>query len=421
MHAVPAIGAAGFHPRPPIRGYHQVRATPSVLSMTATTSTLRRAQRSLTPDLARGAMLAAIALANVMIYLYDRPYGLRHHIVEDGVLDQAVTAVLTATVDARAYPMFAVLYGYGLARIVATRTARCWPEAQVRSYLRRRSVGLVALGAVHALLAFSGDILGWYGLLGLLLGGASMRWSDRRLLVTAAVALPPAAIVQGLIYADPEVRLDRAVFWSVAIEEPVAATMWRGLEWLMAPFGLLAVISALLVGVLAGRRDLLTEVTARRRSLGRVAGVGILLGWLGGLPMALATAHVVSLPAGSEVAFSTLHILTGVPAGLGYAALAGWLGSHHRFATSRAARALQATGARSLSCYLAQSVVFAALLPAWSLGLGATLGTAAAAGVAVLTWLATVVLASVLEHRGQHGPAERLLRSFARPRAATMR
>ncbi|WP_156224185.1 hypothetical protein [Pseudactinotalea suaedae] len=64
-----------------------------------------QAVRSPAPDLARGAMLAAIALANVMIYLYDRPYGLRHHIVEEGALDQAVTAVLTTTVDARAYPM----------------------------------------------------------------------------------------------------------------------------------------------------------------------------------------------------------------------------------------------------------------------------------------------------------------------------
>lgn len=365
-------------------------------------------------------MLAAIALANVMIYLYDRPYGLRHHIVEGGLLDQVVTAVLTATVDARAYPMFAVLYGYGLARIIATRTGRGWSDVQVRSYLRRRSVGLILIGAVHALLAFSGDILGWYGLLGLLLAGASMRWSDRRLLITAGLTLPPAALVQGLIYADPGIRLDRAVFWSVAIDEPLVAMVWRGVEWLMAPFGLLAVIPALLVGLVAGRRDMLTAVMARRRRLGLVAISGIAIGWLGGLPMALATAHILELPAGSEVAFSALHILTGVPAGLGAAALAGWLCGHHRFAGSRVARALQATGARSLTCYLAQSVVFAALLPAWALGLGAALGTAAAAGLALLTWLASVALASVLEHRERHGPAESLLRWFARPRAGTI-
>ncbi|GAB2615945.1 DUF418 domain-containing protein [Pseudactinotalea suaedae] len=290
----------------------------------------------------------------------------------------------------------------------------------MRSLLRRRGLGLIVLGAAHALLAFSGDILGWYGLLGVLLAGASMRWSDRRLVLAAAVALPPAALVQGWIYSDPRVRLDREVFWSVAIEEPFGAALWRGAEWLMAPFGLLAVVAALLLGVVAGRRDLLADVMSRRRGLGLVALVGISIGWLGGLPMALATAHLVVLPPGSELWLSTLHIATGVPCGLGYAALAGWLCTSARFTSSGPSRALQATGARSLSCYLAQTVVFAALLPAWSLGLGASLGTATAAGLALLTWLTTVLVASVLERRGVRGPAERLLRWLARPPAATI-
>ena len=40
-----------------------------------------RSARALAPDLARGSMLALIAVANVMIYLHARPYGLRQHIV----------------------------------------------------------------------------------------------------------------------------------------------------------------------------------------------------------------------------------------------------------------------------------------------------------------------------------------------------
>lgn len=391
--------------------------------MTTTSSpapTRTRVRRDPAPDLARGAMLLAIALANVMIYLYDRPYGLRHHVVTDGALDPLVTGLLTATVDARAYPMFAALYGYGLARIVATRRERGWSEAGVRGYLRRRGLGLVLLGALHAALAFSGDILGWYGLLGVLLAGASARWSDRRLLVVAAATLPVAVVVQGIVYADPRVRTERELFWSMAIEEPLEALLWRGVEWLMTPFGLLAVVPALLVGVVAGRRDLLGDVASRRRPLLAAAVVGVAVGWLGGLPMALATGGAVALPAGSEAWFSGLHVLSGVACGLGYAALAGWLCTHGRLVRSWAGRALRATGARSLTCYLAQSVVLAPLLSAWALGLGARLGTAAAAGVAALTWVATVVLAVALERAGRSGPAERLLRWFARPQAATI-
>lgn len=37
-------------------------------------------RRAPVPDIARGAMLALIALANVMICLHDRPYGVRQHI-----------------------------------------------------------------------------------------------------------------------------------------------------------------------------------------------------------------------------------------------------------------------------------------------------------------------------------------------------
>lgn len=39
--------------------------------------------RALAPDLARGLMLALIAVANVMIYLHGRPYGLRQHVVQE--------------------------------------------------------------------------------------------------------------------------------------------------------------------------------------------------------------------------------------------------------------------------------------------------------------------------------------------------
>jgi uncharacterized membrane protein YeiB len=60
--------------------------------------------------------------------------------------------------------------------------------------------------------------------------------------------------------------------------------------------------------------------------------------------------------------------------------------------------------------YLAQSVVFVALFAAWAGGLGDDLGSAAVAGIAVLTWAATVAAAVLLERRGARGPAEVLLR-----------
>jgi uncharacterized membrane protein YeiB len=69
-------------------------------------------------------------------------------------------------------------------------------------------------------------------------------------------------------------------------------------------------------------------------------------------------------------------------------------------------------GQRSLSCYLGQSVLFVALLPAWTLGLGGRLTVAEAALLAVGVWLVLLVAAVVAARAGYRGPAETLLRRF---------
>nr|WP_299304066.1 DUF418 domain-containing protein [uncultured Brachybacterium sp.] len=77
-------------------------------------------------------------------------------------------------------------------------------------------------------------------------------------------------------------------------------------------------------------------------------------------------------------------------------------------------------GRRSLSGYLAQSVVFGSLPAAWGLGLGAHLSSWSIMVIAVATWLVTLAGAVVLERHGMRGPAEVLLRrlSYRRRRPA---
>ena len=363
--------------------------------------------RAPVPDVARGLMLALIALANVMIYLHDRPYGLRQHVVEDGTADNVTTALLVTFVDGRAYPLFAALFGYGLVRIADRARARGVDERGVTSVVRRRSAWLVVFGLVHALLAFSGDVLGWYGLLGVVLA-ARTRASDRVLLWWAAVWLVVASAVQGLLYADPRITDQRGFLWSFAIADPFEALGWRAVEWLMTPVGLLSVVSAVLVGMWAGKRRLLERPERHRPLLRRVAAWGIPLGVLGGVGTALATVRVWEPAAPVVALLAWAHVLTGVLGGLGYlAAIALVVSRHDR---GPVVLALRATGERSLSAYLFQTVVFASLLPAHALALGATMGTFEAAVLAVGTWLATVLLAVLLARRGRPGPAEALLR-----------
>ena len=361
-------------------------------------------------------MLAMIALANVMIYLHGRPYGLRQHILTGNVLDQVVSAGIGVFVDARGYPMFAALFGYGIVQMIRSRQARGVAEEEIRRTLRRRSVGLILFGGVHAVLAFSGDILGWYGLIGLAMVRL-LRLRDRTLLRLAAIWLVVSAVVQGAIFADPTPSMQRSYFWSYAIPDPVEATGWRVVEWVMGPFGLLAVVSAMLVGVWAGRHRILEQPQQHRRLLVRTAVIGIATGILGGAGSALVGAGLwtPTLPVAAGLAW--LHVVTGVCGGLGYAALLALIAARLR-ATGRdrhwSVRALQATGQKSLSAYLAQSIVFATLLAASTLGWGAHLGPAGAAGLALLTWMGTVAVSAATA--GRTGPAEAVLKKFVRGR-----
>lgn len=102
---------------------------------------------------------------------------------ETASLDAAITWLISTFVDGRAYPMFGLLFGYGVAQIVR-RQADASPRA-VRKLLWRRSGVLVLVGFLHGLLLYVGDILTAYGVL-LFLAAWTVRWRDRALLVLAA-------------------------------------------------------------------------------------------------------------------------------------------------------------------------------------------------------------------------------------------
>ncbi|GAA3442810.1 DUF418 domain-containing protein [Planomonospora venezuelensis] len=370
---------------------------------------VREGERQLAPDLARGVMLALIAVANSALYLYGRPYGMRQHVIEHGLPDR-VTAALTMTfVDGRAYPMFAALFGYGMVQIWNRRR----DEEEGRRVLKRRSLWLLLFGAVHAVLLFSGDVLGVYGLLGLAIVRL-LRVRDRTLLVLAGVWLVPVALLSALAYNTPRATQERTIFWSLAAEDPLTALTLRPIEWLMTPVGMTGVFTAGLVGVWAGRRDLLSAPDGLLR---RAAVWGPLAGTLGGLPVGLTATGFLDVEGPVTVmALNAVHMVTGIAAGLGYAALIALLA--RRIGTRRGplVTALSACGQRSMTSYLLQSVVFVALLPPYTIGLGGWLGSAATVALAVGTWAATVVAAEFMRRAGMRGPAEALLRRLAYPR-----
>ncbi|GAB2490206.1 DUF418 domain-containing protein [Nocardiopsis aegyptia] len=371
--------------------------------------------RSLAPDLARGFMLLFIALANAQFFLIG-PDPVRT------VADQAVALVQSTLVNGRAIALFALVFGYGMVRILERVRAQGGGWVHARVLLRRRGWVLLAIGFAHAALFLPVDIVGTYGLAVLVFVGL-LRAGDRTLLWTAGlVAAFSAALDTALVVLLTSGGGDASISApSLSQEVFRLAVLERVQEWLLyTPVTLLLVaLPMILLGVWAGRRRLLEEPGRHRALLVRTAVIGLGAAVAVGLPDALAGAHLV--PEASPLTAALLavaHDLAGWPGGLGWAAVLALVAWRWQERRGPVVRAVAAVGERSLTCYLAQSVVFTLVFAPYAGGLGATLGATGAAAVAVATWSCTVVLAEALRRTGRRGPAEVLLRrlTYARTR-----
>lgn len=380
-----------------------------------TTSPLRPVsvqERAAGLDLTRGLMLLFIALANSHYFL--RGGSVLGGYPRDGSrLDSIAIWLVSTFVDGRAFPLFGLLFGYGVARI-ASRAATLEPRA-VRRLLWRRASVIVIVGFLHAVLLYAGDILTAYGVL-LLLGAWLVRWPDRRLLLLAAAffvlnALPGDSSTLSTEVAD------------VSMLPPDLSTMVvrrMQVSLFIATLGPLGFLCPFAVGLWAGRRRVL-ELPDRYRGLLRISAlVGIGGAVLGAQPVALTLAGVLDGPGRPDL-IGPLHDATGVLGGFGYAAalalaripMSGW--------RRRLIGAIVATGQRSMTCYVAQSVVWAAAFTPFLLDLSDALSVSGTVLLAAATWAATVLLADRMQRSGCRGPLEALVRRITYGERATGR
>lgn len=378
-------------------------------------------ERSLAPDLARGMMLLLIALAHVPYFLYAAQAGsVGLHPAEGGLADKIAQALTLIVVDARVHTMFGFLFAYGIGQMYARQTAKGTLAVQARRLLRRRHLWMIVFGAAHALLLWQGDIIGVYGLIGLIMVPLFFGRSDRTLKVWIGVLLGLGALIALATALDTSdaaatagAELQRA---SIAEESYLASIMARFMVWVIQLFSgvaTLALPTAFLMGVLAARYRVLDEPSRHLVLLRRLALWGIAAGWSSGAVLALQHTGVVEF--GPVSVLTGVHFYAGIFTGVGYAALFGLVAhrlSGRAAATARPVQWVGALGRRSMSGYLAQSVVWGPVLAAWGLGMGAHLSSWSVSVLAVVTWGVTVAGAAALERAGRRGPAEVLLRKL---------
>ena len=404
----------------------------------ATSFTGTRGVRYPSPDVARGFMLLLISLANITFWT-----GVARVSAPNDAADTAWLWVRTLLVDARSYPLFAMLFGFGLATMVNRRIAsgtqsylqslpgveagreptaqeEAWAREQAtvdaRRLVRRRGLWMVLFGAAHAVL-FSGDVIAAYGLVAVIFAGWLARKHWKRAAVLCAVVVVACVVItfviesfmtsQGAASATDMRAGGGESATTLLSYVSHGVTSWA-VNLSTTPISL--VVPAMFLGARLADTDLIAHPERHRRLLTGVGLGGLGIGAVGGIGVAQwATGGSLNLWA------VPLHQVAGLAGACGWLALlalyAGGPRPDGRLTGLR--RLASNVGRRSMTAYLSQTFLFATIflaLPALT-GMELHLGEAWAAGIAVAVWLVTVGLCAVLERGGHAGPFETLLRT----------
>lgn len=332
-------------------------------------------------------------------------------------LEHGVNLLMFTFIHARAYPVFAIMFGYSLVQLARRQEAAGATRSEVRYLLLRRNAWLIVFGFFHAALLYFADFLAAYGIIGIL-ATFLLLYRERVQRVVLWLwgfsLLELIGLVAWLTYrwahggpGQPAAPVEP--MGSAAATDYFASIVARLHEWPMHTATVIPAIFIVCLGIWAANRRLLEDLDQHRALLRRVASICLPIAFLGGAPLALQKAAMVQVDADTLFAMDLVHKVSGMFGGPGYVALIGLIAA--RLGASSAPRVI-ALGRRSLSGYLFQSLAWVLLLAPYTLHLGEIFGAPllTTAWIAVGVWMFSVYVAGWMERRAYRGPAETLLR-----------
>ena len=378
--------------------------------------------RILTPDLARGAALLGIAIANAItawsLRVGDVPQGyhrtLSGIIVNDSLWDKIMVVIGTLFVHVRGLPMFATLLGYGVGMILVREQRKGATKKQCRAILLRRYGVLILFGLLHMVFLFYGDIMFIYGLIILVLVIPMRNAKNKTLLITAGVLFALAMVMNGalLSYSDMNAVLLQGYGHGYVQDQLVrGASLAFMYNFLRFPFALPLVGSVILIGFVAGRNGVLEYPEQFRTPMRIAATITVIIVVTVGLPLGLANLGIL----GHEKVFYLLNILVGMASGPGIVVWISWIASwveRRKLTDTLPIRMLTALGQMSMTGYVLQSVLFTIIMVPWGLAIGAGRGVATVTLIAAGIWVVTMVFAYLWSLTHKRGPLEILHRTL---------
>ena len=322
--------------------------------------------------------------------------------------DHVVARILTIGLEFKAFTLFSLLFGIGLAAQHERTRGR---GVAFGGYAARRLGFLLVLGLAHLFLVWNGDVLALYAVVGIALA-LLLRLSTRVLLVLAIALFgahlyplpfpPPFASFSALRHHVLEANrvyatgtFGETLAFRIREVRPVAnLLLWTTPR----------VLGLFLLGACSWRKGVFR---GEQRSLVRIVaalglGLGFAMSWA-------ASSASVSLGTWRDVISRSASLVLA----LGYASAVIVAferpGLPH---VQSALRLLAPLGRMALTSYLTQSIVLSVLFYGWGLGLFGRLGEADAAAIGVTLFVVQATLSAAWLRRYRFGPVEWLWRSF---------
>lgn len=382
--------------------------------------------RDLAPDVLRGFALFGILVVNIPFMALSSENGARGEYVQ-GALNGSVALVMLALFAGKFYLLFSFLFGYSSSYIIQN-------ERKNRARWIRRCFALMAFGALHFTFLWHGDILFFYGILGIVLIAFLFR-TDRTLQIWTRIIYATSCFILvalgSLIYIGeryfpeqsnaslPDSGLDEVLRNSTFLESIAPRVdLW---VWGSLGAGLLLqggfAFAAFLYGLRAQRTGLLSAPFDLPRA-SKTIKTGLILG----LPIQLLLATFAIRNEQSANVSEALHLITLFLAFMAAPLLSmAYVGAILKCIENRPHLVswMAPAGKMSLTVYIGESIFASLIFGPWGLGLFQELEIWAVALVAIGIWLSLVWFSTLWLKRFRQGPLEWLMHLLTRSRRAS--
>ena len=380
--------------------------------------------RHIFPDLVRAFALFGIVMVNVAYFAWPGEITYFYGGLETDI-DLAASFAVDAAFLFKSYTLFSFMFGAGLAYQMMSAERR--GVAFAPRYFRR-ILGLILLGVLHVTVAFVGDILIIYAVIGSLLFlfrnrpvKSLLRWGFAFLILQIAISLLFALMLNlgesfdpdSMAVMETEMRegMDAGtLIYQTGGFAEIASRRWAEWQAFIIFAGSLqgpGVLSFFLFGLAAVKSGIMQTPSAPIWSKSRriYLPVGIVFSLIGGWVL-----HASGNPMSGQGALGTAILLIGAPlSSLGYM---GWIAKWSEGPVKGLRLFMARAGTTSLTTYLLQSLILSLIFSGYGLGLYAQIGAAGCVAIAAVTGVVTLSISSLLRTRFKRGPFEWVLRRW---------